>query len=342
MSGRDDPAPLVDSMGVRLSLGAEPVGCAWPGGRALVALGDGSVAAIGADGEESWRIEGHAGAVLCATANGARLLTGGDDGKVLAWDADGAFETLIAEKGRWIQAVATSGAHVAAAIGKDVVLHRTGAGIVHRFDHPATVEALSFEPNGRRFAAAHYNGVTLSWASNPTSRRKLLEWTGAHLGVIWSKDARFVVTFMQESALHGWRLQDGNHFRMTGYPAKIRALSFDATGDWLATSGAPEIVCWPFRTQNGPIGQSGHVVGGLGTPSSVVACHPQRPIVAGASLEGEVALYALNGQGRPILVDPGQGVRTTMLAWSPDGRYLIFGDENGSGGLLDFAGAMAG
>jgi WD40 repeat protein len=343
-SDGDAPAPLIESLGARADLGAEIVGFAWAGAQVIVATGDGTVRAIAPDGSTLWDREGaHDGAILCVAAHpGGGLITGGDDGAMRRVTAEGEISTLILEKGRWIQAVAAHGGATLAAIGKDVALHREGSGIAHRFDHPATVEAVAFEPNGRRFAAAHYNGVTLSWASNPASRRKTLTWTGAHLGVAWSKDARFVVTFMQENALHGWRLQDGQHFRMTGYPAKIRSMSFDATGDWLATSGAPEIVCWPFRTQNGPIGQSGFVVGDLGAPASAVACHPDRPIVAAGSLAGEVALMALTGQGRPILVDEGNGARTTALTWSSDGRFLAYGDEEGRVGVIDFAEAMKG
>lgn len=341
--GRDEPAPLVESMGARTDLDAEIVAFAWSGDRVIVATGDGAVRGLASNGATLFsHTEAHDGAILCAAALDGALLTGGDDGAVKRIGADGAVAEVLRERGKWVQAVAAHGGSTIAAIGKDVLLHRAGAGVVHRFDHPATVEAVAFEPNGRRFAAAHYNGVTLSWASNPASRRKTLTWTGAHLGVAWSKDARFVVTFMQENALHGWRLQDGQHFRMTGYPAKIRSMAFDMTGDWLATSGAPEVVCWPFRTQNGPIGQSGYVIGALGAPVSAVACHPNRPICAAGSLEGEVALMAVNGNGRPILVDVGTGARTTAIAWSEDGRFLAYGDEEGHVGLIDLAEAMAG
>ena len=41
---------------------------------------------------------------------------------------------------------------------------------------------------------------------------------------------------MQENALHGWRLADGQHMRMTGYPGKTQSLGFTRNGKWLATS----------------------------------------------------------------------------------------------------------
>ena len=53
---------------------------------------------------------------------------------------------------------------------------------------------------------ARYNGVTLHWVGH---RRPPvdLEWKGAHPGVTFSPDGRYLVTAMQENALHGWKLE---------------------------------------------------------------------------------------------------------------------------------------
>ncbi len=47
-----------------------------------------------------------------------------------------------------------------------------------------------------------------------------LEWKGSHLECEVSPDGRFVITSMQENQLHGWRLADKGHMRMSGYPAR--------------------------------------------------------------------------------------------------------------------------
>ena len=60
---------------------------------------------------------------------------------------------------------------------------------------------------------------------------------------------------MQENALHGWKLADGKHMRMTGYPAKVKSLSWSAKGKWLASSGAPAAIVWPFPGQGRADGQ---------------------------------------------------------------------------------------
>ena len=75
-----------------------------------------------------------------------------------------------------------------------------------------------------------------SWPPRPTARAC---WSGraATPAIAISPDGDAVVTAMQENALHGWRLSDGQHMRMSGYPAKTEALSFTRNGKWLASSG---------------------------------------------------------------------------------------------------------
>ena len=52
------------------------------------------------------------------------------------------------------------------------------------------------------------------------AKPETLEWKGSHLDVTFSPDGRFLVTAMQEPTLHGWRLVDSKHMRMSGYAAR--------------------------------------------------------------------------------------------------------------------------
>ena len=111
-------------------------------------------------------------------------------------------------------------------------------------------------PKGFRLAIAHYNGVTLWFPNAQAQRRKTLEWKGSHLGATVSPDGRFVVTSMQEPMLHGWRLADRKHMRMSGYAARVRSLDWSADGKWLATSGSTQLILWPFQAKDGPMGKT--------------------------------------------------------------------------------------
>ena len=58
-----------------------------------------------------------------------------------------------------------------------------------------------------RLAVAHYGGVSL-WFPNAQAAPEMLAWKGSHLDALFSPDGKFLVTSMQESTLHGWRLVD--------------------------------------------------------------------------------------------------------------------------------------
>ncbi|TIW26158.1 MAG: WD40 repeat domain-containing protein, partial [Mesorhizobium sp.] len=95
------------------------------------------------------------------------------------------------------------------------------------------VEGLAFSPKGMRFGVARYNGATLHFPA-ADGKPVELDWAGAHTGITFSPDGAFLVTTMQENALHGWKLADGKHMRMSGYPGKVKSLSWSAKGKWLA------------------------------------------------------------------------------------------------------------
>ncbi|TIP71239.1 MAG: WD40 repeat domain-containing protein, partial [Mesorhizobium sp.] len=75
------------------------------------------------------------------------------------------------------------------------------------------------------FGVARYNGATLHFPAT-NGKPVELEWAGAHTGITFSPDGAFLVTTMQENALHGWKLADGKHMRMSGYPGKVKSLSW--------------------------------------------------------------------------------------------------------------------
>jgi len=148
-----------------------------------------------------------------------RIVMGGDDGKLVAVDAKGEVTLLATDpKRRWID---------------NVALHPDGGGVVGRQDRlcpqrqgrrqifRAAVDGRrpSVRTEGLRLAVAHYNGVTL-WFPNMVATAEVLEWAGSHLAVTFSPDNKFLVTAMHEPALHGWRLADHRHMRMSGYPGR--------------------------------------------------------------------------------------------------------------------------
>ena len=279
-------------------------------------------------------VEVHFGGILCSTSDGTRIVTGGDDGKVVAFNAKGETPVLATDaKRRWIDCVALhpDGAFAWSA-GKTAFV-RSGKGEEKSFDAPSTVGGLAFAPKGLRVAIAHYNGVTL-WFPNMAAKPEFLEWAGSHLGVVFSPDNKFLVTAMHEAALHGWRLADNRHMRMSGYPGRVRSMSWSAGGKGLATSGADTVIVWPFASKDGPMGKEPAMLAPLQARVSAVACHPKQDIMAAGYSDGTVLVIRLE-DGAEILARPNKGAPVAALAWNAKGTLLAFADEEGDGGLLE-------
>ncbi len=303
------------------------------GERAFFVGTEEKVAAASTSGEVS-EIELHFGAILCAASDGARIVTGGDDGKLVAIDAKGETTVLATDaKRRWIDNVALhpDGAFAWSA-GKTAFV-RSGKAEEKSFEVPSTVGGLAFAPKGLRLAIAHYNGVTL-WFPNMGAKPEFLEWAGSHLGVIFSPDNEFLVTSMHEPALHGWRLADNRHMRMSGYPGRVRSMSWSAGGKGLATSGADTVIVWPFTSKDGPMGKEPAMLAPLQARVSAVACHPKQDIMAAGYSDGTVLMVRLE-DGAEILVRRNKGVPISALAWNAKGTWLAFSDEEGDAGLLE-------
>jgi WD40 repeat protein len=320
-----------------LDTGAEVTGLAWLRETAAFALADGAV--VLAKSGESTRIGAHPeGAILTAASDGKRLFTGGDDGRVVATGADGVSSTLADTKGAWVDALALhpSGAFAYAAGKKVRSVDEKGREKV--LDAPSTARGLAFAPKGYRLAVAHYNGVTL-WYPNLEPKPDGLEWKGSHLDVTWSPDGRFVVTSMQENALHGWRLApDRGHMRMSGYAAKPRSLHWSFGGAWLATSGAEAAIVWPFDSKEGPTGKAPRECGVRPARVSRVAFHPNVNVLAIGYEDGCILLVRFD-DGAELLVRPAtRDSGVTALAWDRAGARLGFGAEDGRAGILTLPG----
>jgi WD40 repeat protein len=311
-----------------LEVGEHVVAAAFLGGEPALALANGVVRLAGRD-----LIVHPDAAILCVRPDGERLITGGDDGRVVAVSGSGDMQTLADEKGKWIDALAAREGAVAWGAGK-TVRARDAKGAVKSWTAPSTARGLAFLPKGYRLAVAHYNGVSL-WFPNAGAEPQLLEWKGSHLDVTVSPDGRFVVTSMQENALHGWRIADGRNMRMTGYPGKSRSLSWSHDGYWLATSGADACVVWPFKEKDGPMGKPPRECGVRPQRITQVAFHPRALVVAIGYADGLILLCRL-GDAAEILVrngEPGDGA-VSALAWDGQGARLVFGTEAGRAGIL--------
>ncbi|NKJ45600.1 hypothetical protein CIC12_02325 [Burkholderia sp. SG-MS1] len=346
-------APLVDLLGARWVAQAPVLEVVWNANSdyAAFALGDGTLAFAAGRWEGGPQLKPHAtrgielihpqappppvarfavhdGVCLSLASDPAGgFLSAGDDGRLVHLDIDGNSNLLAALPGNWIDAVAASRSGWRAyASGRRVCISGKQS---HELSLPAPAGCLAFDTTGERLAIAHQGGVTIWSAATGASR--LLAWPGFHRVVAWSPDGRYVVTGMQENALHGWRLPDGDDIEMADYPLQPRALSFSADGHLLVTSGGERPVCWRFDPPRGAPPQ--HCGGTSKSPVTCVVCHPTLTMIAVGYHDGAVLLCQPGGTD-VLFVKGRGGAPVVALAWSPDGGRLAFGTESGEMALV--------
>jgi WD40 repeat protein len=299
-------------------------------GEAAFALGDGQVRWAGGASQAA-----HEGAILTAarhpTSEG--VITGGDDGR-LVWTRRAGVEVLAEAPGRWIDALACQPGQtlLAFAAGREArVIDLADKHFARVFPHERTVAGLALEPRGRRLAAATYGGIALWYARIADQQPVMLKWAGSHVVAMFSPDGRFVISSMQENALHGWRLADARDMRMGGYPAKVRSLAFLDRGRFLATSGANGAVLWPFAGAEGPMGKQATEIGfDESALVTRVAGEPEGTMLAAGLGDGRVWAADI-ASGRQAVVCEASGVAVSAIAVASG--VVAWGDEQGGAGV---------
>jgi WD40 repeat protein len=325
------PLPSLAERVRSIETGGTAVGVRFFARTPVFVLGEEALLFAGEDGER--RVNVHRGGILVSAGDDKRIVTGGDDGCLVATSPQGETKELAAdEKKRWIDQVALGpdGA-VAFAAGKTANVI-TGKGERRTFEAPSTVAGLAFASKGFRLAVAHYNGVSF-WFPNAAAKPEFFEWKGSHLAVTISPDGRFLVTAMQEPTLHGWRIADSKHMRMSGYSARVRSMSWTADGEGLATASSEQLIVWPFDGKDGPMGRQPKLLAQREARCVQVASHPKQPVCAVGYADGTVWLVRLD-DGALIDVRAGDGTPVSALGWSRDGQVLGFGTESGEAGVL--------
>ena len=352
-------SPLLDLLGASWDFGAPVVAVAWEvdGGSIGFALGDGKLAVAEAEWPRGPRLEArpgggmavwpaevsapnplraacHPDSCLSLAADGrGGFLTGGDDGRVVYVPRHGEPSVVVHMSGAWIDALACNRSGTRA-LGSGRRVYCVTADRGEAIELPAPVTALAFSSDGRWLAAAHSGGVTL-WSESTGARR--LTWPGYHRALAWSPDGGYLVTGMQENAVHGWRVADGGDIEMGGYPGQPLSLSFAYDGRCLATSGGMRPVCWGFD----PPAEDGPVECGIrsNTPVTCVACHPRHLLIAAGYHNGTV-LLCQPGIQEGIYIKGSGGGAVNALAWSGDGSRLALGTQGGVFGWLTLPKAL--
>jgi WD40 repeat protein len=231
--------------------------------------------------------------------------------------------------------------HLAVAIGKHLHLITANHQVQqHPHTLPSSIGGLAASPIGARLAVSHYGGATVFNLENLSATPRLFPWKGSHLALTYSPNGKWLISAMQEQAIHLWRLADGMDLQMRGYPHHITQFSWSHTGTELATTGGSGVPLWNFsHPSQGPAGQQARVLADSGNPElavTAVAMHPKGPFCAIGFADG-LALLANTTTNHTVLIkEPTDHGAISHLAWSPNGLQLALGTAGNATGAAQF------
>jgi WD40 repeat protein len=315
-----------------------------PDGSLLAAAsGSGPIATLtGEGGARRHEFQGHEIGTNCLSfsPDGRFLASGGQDGAVKFWDAAAGQHAATAAVGPgWVEHLAwrpqspangvcgAGGGLLAAAAGRKLLFVGSDGSIRHGFaDAPKTLSALAWEPSGGCVAAACFGGIRL-WDADDFVLQKELPYANGIHALAWSGDGRWLVSGNQDPSVHLWIPADDIELHMSGYEGKVRHLSFDQTGRWLATSGGHDACVWDCSGA-GPEGRAPAML-----PHDAMVCavafQRRHGLLATASDDGACVIWSPERK-QPLRATVRMPAAPTRLAWSPDDRFLAIGSSKGA------------
>jgi WD40 repeat protein len=260
---------------------------------------------------QGWRIVAELVHPVGATAaffsnDGAMLYSSGYDGVIRVWELatrreikrlDGARGTI------WSMDISPDGSRLAAA-GEDRIVRiwplDRGGPPRQLAGHRLNVWEVRFSPDGGQVASASFDETARIWdARSGAPVRILAGHTEAVVGLAYSPDGRLIATASDDSTIRLWRAADGRNLRVIDNGNHVYQLAFSPDGRWLASGG---------RARSA-VGTLWYQLTGSGGEA--------RPVRLWRVADG--ALVQALPQSNDIF----------QIAFAPDGRRLVSGDDDG-------------
>lgn len=269
------------------------------------------------------------------SSDGTRFASCGQDGTIHIYQSsDGATLQTLKSRTSWIGKVAyqpikdnSASGLLAAATGKALMVYAADGTVVYQDDqHASTIADIAWNPAGDSIAVAAYNGLTVHKPELKTAPRKYT-WQGSSLVAAWSPDERFIATGEQDSTVHFWMVESGEHAQMWGFPTKVLQLSWDKTGRWLATGGGSGVVIWDCSGA-GPMGRQPEVLECHVNKITAMAYEPSGNFLVSTDADGLLCVWQPEKQ-KDLLGGKALTAAPSCLRWTATGDLLAVGQDDG-------------
>jgi WD40 repeat protein len=315
-------------------LGDHVVRLAWsPNGQMLAAaMVGGPIALFAAGGAFLRELPGHQTGTLAISwsADSQLLASGGQDGAARIWDAQtGNARCQLDAGAQWVEQVAFSPQQdrLATGAGRHLKLWSSDGRLLQSYaPHPSTITDIAWQPGELFFATAAY-GQLANFHSDKPEPVRVFEWKGSILVIAWSPDGNYIATGNQDASVHFWYRKSGRDLEMSGYPAKVRELSWDSSSRYLATGGAAVVCIWDCGGK-GPAGTRPGQLDAHENLLSAVAFQHKGRLLASGCRSGDLFLWNPKKPDAPLRGAQFEG-GITQIRWAPDDTQLATSSETG-------------
>ncbi|MBL8211843.1 MAG: hypothetical protein JNK87_14090 [Bryobacterales bacterium] len=316
-------------------LGDHVVKLAWsPNGRMLAAAAvAGPIALFDAKGLFLHELPGHNMGTLAVSwsADSRLLASGGQDGVARIWNVETFGERCQLQGGaQWVEQVAYSPRedYLATGAGRHLKLWNSAGQLLRTYPpRPSTITDIVWQPGQLFFSTAAY-GQLATFHAEQAAPVRIFEWKGSILVIAVSPDGNFIATGNQDASVHFWYRKSGKDLEMSGYPAKVRELSWDSGSRYLATGGSAIVCVWDCGGK-GPAGTRPGQLDAHDRLLSAVAFQNKGGLLASGCLGGDLFLWNPRKPSAPL-----RGARLeggiTQIRWASDDSQLAAASENGT------------
>jgi len=261
------------------------------------------------------------------------LASVGQDGKVRVWDTITGAEQSVQQGGAaWVERVAwsTDGKYLATAAGKIVrIWDGTTFEMLREYTgHAATIADIAWQKGKPILAVVAYGGIHIYDPEQPDALHHW-EWKGSPLNVAWAPNGKMLAHGNQDSTVHFWYAATGEDLHMSGYSAKVRAISWEFSSRTLATSGSDSVCIWDCSGK-GPAGSTPKMLAGHEATITALAYQHSGFLLASGDEAGRFCIWQPANRTPMIGAATFEDTEITALAWSPDDKLVFVGTAFGA------------